>query len=62
MTAPIDPIRPPLVEPALPARPVARRRDEQHDEQSSRRRREEEEPRREDDGDEDPGLHVDVLA
>jgi hypothetical protein len=61
MTAPIDPVRPPLVEPAVPARPVARRRDEQHDEQQSRRRREEQ-PRREDEGDEEPGVHVDVLA
>jgi hypothetical protein len=61
MTSPIEPLRPPLVEPAAPARPVARRRDEQHDEQPSRRRRDDDR-RRDEDEEEEPGLHVDVLA
>jgi hypothetical protein len=60
MTLPIEPVRPPLVEPATPARPVARRRDEQHEEQPSHRRRDDDRPR--EDEDEEPGLHVDVLA
>jgi hypothetical protein len=59
MTLPIEPLRPPLVEPAAPARPVARRRDEQHEEPSHRRR---DDDRRREDEDEEPGLHVDVLA
>jgi hypothetical protein len=60
MTSPIEPLRPPLVEPATPARAVARRRDEQHEEQPSHRRRDDDRPR--EDEDEEPGLHVDVLA
>jgi hypothetical protein len=59
MTAPLEPVRRPLVEPAAPVRPVVRRREEAHDEQPQRRR--EEQPQREDE-DEEPGLHVDVLA
>jgi hypothetical protein len=61
MNSPIEPLRPPLVEPAAPARPVARRRDEQHDEQPSHRRRDDDR-RRDEDEEEEPGLHVDVLA
>jgi hypothetical protein len=61
MTSPIEPIRPPLVEPAAPARPVVRRRDDQHEEQPSHRRRDDDRRRDEDDA-EEPGLHVDVLA
>ena len=61
MTAPIEPLRPPLVEPAAPARPVARRHEEHHDEQPSHRRREDGR-RRDDEAEEEPGLHVDVLA
>jgi hypothetical protein len=61
MTSPIEPLRPPLVEPTVPARPVARRHEEHHDEQPSHRRREDGR-RRDDEAEEEPGLHVDVLA
>lgn len=59
MTAPIDPIRPPLVERTAATRRVVRRREEAQDEQPGGQR--EDEPKRDETGDEG-GLHIDVLA
>jgi hypothetical protein len=62
MTGPIEPLRPPLVERTVPARPVVRRHEEPADDES-RRGRDDEQPRGEADDDEgQSGLHVDVLA
>jgi hypothetical protein len=60
MTLPLEPPRLPLVEPAAPVRPVARRREEPQDDGSKRRREEPKERPEEDDS--EGGLHVDVLA
>lgn len=58
MTFPTEPIRPPLVEPTLPARPIVRRQREERNDQ----RRHERPPEREHppSDDEDGDGHVDI--
>lgn len=59
MTSPVEPVRRPLIEPAVPARRVVRGRESPQDEGSPRKQHEQKQP---DERDEDGGLHVDVLA
>jgi hypothetical protein len=62
MTAPLDPVRGPRVEPAAPARRVERSPRDQEREQGGGRQQPHDEPDERRDDEEDTGLHVDVLA
>jgi hypothetical protein len=59
MTSPVDPVQRPRVEPTAPTRRVVRGREQPHEQPDPRRRQRDDEAG---EGEEDGGLHVDVLA
>lgn len=62
MTMPIEPVRPPRVEPAVPSRRVERTSRDAEQRRSGGEHTRDEHPNDEPETGEEPGLHVDVLA